>query len=346
MRQALALVVLLAGCGRVGFDLHGDGGAGSGDDGADAIDAAFGDAPMARSCMPALDICGPTGTRDCCETLPVPGGSFFRTYDVGADLMFPTMDAPARVSSFWLDTYEVTVGRYRQYVLAGGGTQMNPPAAGAGARMLNGMANQGGWDAAWTTNLPLNPSAQQTALACGTLATWTANAGANEALPINCTTWYDAMAFCIWDGGWLPTEAEWNYAASGGSEQRVYPWSNPASTAVVDCNHVNYYNGTTYCTNDPNGGASPAGSRSPAGDGRWGQADLSGNEWEWNLDYDGTYPMPCDDCANFTASAARVMRGGYFKNSSGNMRPAHRSSVDPASRVIYTGIRCARPVGG
>ena len=52
--------------------------------------------------------------------------------------------------------------------------------------------------------------------------TWTAN---NDNLPMNCITWFEAFAFCIWDGGRLPTELEWNYAAAGGSSQNVYPCS-------------------------------------------------------------------------------------------------------------------------
>ncbi len=49
-------------------------------------------------------------------------------------------------------------------------------------------------------------------------------AGSNENQPINCVTWYEAFAFCISDGGYLPTAAEWNYAAAGGSDQRAYPF--------------------------------------------------------------------------------------------------------------------------
>src|SRR5580704_6839465 len=55
--------------------------------------------------------------------------------------------------------------------------------------------------------------------------TWTETAGSSENLPITEAHWYAAYAFCIWDGGFLPSEAEWNYAAAGGSDQRAYPWS-------------------------------------------------------------------------------------------------------------------------
>src|SRR5208337_5658772 len=80
-----------------------------------------------------------------------------------------------------------------------------------------------GWQAAWESYVtPTNAS-----LAC-TGMTWTSAPGTQETLPINCVNWYAAYAFCIWDGGFLPREAEWEYAAAGGSEQREYPWGSAA----------------------------------------------------------------------------------------------------------------------
>src|SRR5262245_28154054 len=57
--------------------------------------------------------------------------------------------------------------------------------------------------------------------------TWTNNPEVSENKLMNCVTWYEAMEFCIWNGGYSPTELEWHYAASKGIEYRAYPWSVP-----------------------------------------------------------------------------------------------------------------------
>src|SRR5208337_5313332 len=70
-------------------------------------------------------------------------------------------------------------------------------------------------------------------------STWTPSPGTQENLPVGCVTWYEAYAFCIWDGGFLPSGAEWEYAAAGVSQQREYPWG---STAPGTGNQYAIYN--------------------------------------------------------------------------------------------------------
>jgi len=164
---------------------------------------------------------------------------------------------------------------------------------------------------------------------------------------MDCVTWYEAMAFCIWDGGYLTTEAEWNYAASGGMEQRAYPWSSPSTSTSIDCIYANYYVNSpsgTYCVNGTTGAVNRVGSESSKGDGRWGHSDLAGNVWEWTLDwYTGTYPLPCNDCAHLTTSSNRVLRGGGFDYGAASLRAAYRGSFyPPTDRYGNVGWRCAR----
>jgi formylglycine-generating enzyme len=242
------------------------------------------------------------------------------------------------VSGFDLDVYEVTVGRFRVFVNAGKGTQANPPAAGDGAHPK---INSSGWDSTWNTNLAATTAALKTELACdAAYPAWTDTPGANETRPINCVTWYDAFAFCAWDGGRLPTEAEWNYAAAGGMDQRIYPWG-----ATIDATRASYNcggagPGKANCTF---ANMLPVGSK-PLGDGKWGHADLAGNVWEWTLDWSATpYRLTtCNDCADLQVTANKTFRGGGFPNEDFYQVTSVRLEDTPLDRDYDVGFRCAR----
>src|SRR5262249_2208073 len=162
-----------------------------------------------------------------------------------------------------------------------------------------GSTYEAGWEAAWDSYLPQSLGEWTAALGCPaqTFTSWTetpVRGTTGEQLPIDCVNWYQAYAFCIWDSdGFLPSAGEWNYAAAGGSEQRVYAWGNDdpqdgdATRAIWGCAF-----GSPPCPSLAN--VAPVGSAS-AGAGRWGQFDLTGNLWEYVLDLgaDST-PLPCE----------------------------------------------------
>lgn len=284
------------------------------------------------SCSALAHTCGKNKDDDCCTSLPVPGGNYSRSYDVATDGSFGDNTATATVSDFRLDKYEITVGRFRAFVASGGGTQAKPPAAGDGRHLK--IANSG-WDSSWNTNLVADTNALRTAINCGRSQTWTDDPGNNDNKPMNCITWWEAMAFCAWDGGYLPTEAEWNYAATGGSQQRAYPWSVPASDTTIDA------------TRAVTGGAPAIVGSVPAGDGRWGHSDLAGNVWEWTLDWNSRYG-PCNDCAILAPDLSlgsppyRTNRGGGMFSPPSGMRTGNRGASVPTTRIDFTGARCAR----
>jgi len=340
-RWAIAFVLAAAGCGRFGFEPSGPGEDG-GDDGASCagtsctIDATV-EPGSGPSCNGLSATCG--GGADCCGASLVTGGTFRRSFDGGN---YPDASYPAIVSNFKLDVYEVTVGRFRRFVA---GYPGNLPAAGAGKNPSN--AADPGWTTAWNASMPASQAALTAAVKCGRSIgntggeTWTDSPAANEHQPINCVTWFEAYAFCIWDGGRLATEAEWNYAAAGGGGadgQRVYPWSSPPASLTVDDTYVVYCGASCNFTRE-------VGSRSPKGNGKWGHADLGGNVWEWVQDwYAATYPLPCIDCARLNATQNRGFRGGSFRDfpSSNYVSASFRSNGAPNSRADYVGVRCAR----
>ena len=257
----------------------------------------------------------------------MPGGTFNRSND---------SNYPATVDNFYLDKYEITVGRFRKFVNQGRGTQAIPPTPGAG---LHPLITGSGWNSDWNANLPLTTSDLKTDLKCySDYQTWTDSAGSNESLPQNCLSWYEAFAFCAWDGGRLATEAEWNYVAAGGDEQRYFPWvgtKSDSTKASFGC----MADGNPACTLSD---IIAVGSR-PTGNGKWGHADMGGNVWEWTLDsYVSPYQTPCHNCADLDATYGRVMRGGSFYDDSIYMWSAYRDDVNPTAYIFYLGGRCAR----
>lgn len=329
------------GGGAAGADGGGTGGSGgdAGGVGGTAGDAGAGGAPptVGPSCAGLANNCGPAGNGSCCEALPVPGGSYDRINDP---------NYPSTISGFWLDRYEVTVGRFRKFVDAGGGLASSAPTTGAGEHPK---ITNSGWQAGWSTQLPATGTQLSAQLACtGEFATWTGAASANENRPITCVTWYLAMAFCIWDGGRLPTETEWRYAAAGGSDQRLYPWSVPPTSALIDTSRAAYdclHDGVPGCalTDIAKVGVLPA------GDGKWGHADLAGNVWEWSFDYEAEpYQIQnCIDCAQVSAAGtqgARGYAGGAFSMPGSGLTTTLRQSLAllPHLSSPSLGFRCAR----
>ena len=293
-----------------------------------------------------LTNCG-ASSESCCASLEVTGGTYYRTYTNSGS--GPTGEAdPATVSGFRLDKYLVTVGRFRQFVSAwNGGSGYTPPAGSGKHTHLNGgsglSATGGGYEPGWVTSDNSNIAPTNANLACdATYGTWTTSVGSNERLPMNCVNWWESYAFCIWDGGFLPSEAEFEYAAAGGSQQREYPWGTAApGTASQYALYGCYYpSGSASCTGVTN--IAPVGT-AMAGAGLWGQLDLAGEMYEVMLDwYASSYVDPCTDCAYLTTAAGRVRKGGYFYDTTLLLLlPPYRTNGGPTLRQ-FQGLRCAR----
>jgi formylglycine-generating enzyme required for sulfatase activity len=309
----------------------------------------------AHSCSASTGNLGLCHGESCCTSIVVPSGTFPMGRSLSGVDQYPNpWAAPEEqpehsvtVSKFALDKYEVTVGRFREFVSAYVDSTMSAPAVASGA--IPNIA-ESGWNSNWNAILPATQSAFKDAshLKCDSTTwqndTWTDEVGSNENLAINCVNWYEAFAFCIWDGGRLPTEAEWEYVAAGGAENRLFPWGS----AAADCDHLNFNTGTVgYCAG---GKVTPVGSYS-GGNGFWGHSDLAGNVWEWTLDwfdaawYSGAGAV-CNDCAACSSGSRRVIRGGSYYDTPSVVRVAARYSNSPADRIsgggANVGIRCAR----
>jgi len=167
--------------------------------------------------------------------------------------------------------------------------------------------------------------------------------------PVVHVSYHDAIAYCSWAGTRLPTEAEWEYAARGGLEDKRFAWGDeltPGGTHMA-----NIWQGTFPATNtedDGYAGTAPVTAFAPNG---FGLYNVAGNVWEWCADWfspDWHVPEREDTRRNPRGPARgerRVNRGGSYlchHSYCNRYRVAARSSNTPDSSTGNLGFRVAR----
>ena len=159
--------------------------------------------------------------------------------------------------------------------------------------------------------------------------------------PVIHVCWYEANAWCRWAGRRLPSEAEWEFAATmreaaagaGGLVKASYPWGEDAPGAA----HANL-DGFVLGPVDVAAHAD--------GDSFWGCRQMLGNVWEWTANTFGPFPgFTPDDYKEYSEPLfgdTKVLRGGAWTTRSRMASPAYRNFFGPARRDVFAGFRtCA-----
>ena len=161
--------------------------------------------------------------------------------------------------------------------------------------------------------------------------------------PVVHVSWNDAAAYAAWAGKALPTEAQWEYAARGGLEQKLYPWGDELTPGGEHL--CNIWQGEFPRVNTAEDGfvaVCPVDSFPPNG---FGLSTITGNVWEWCADWFHTSfnRQPHQDPLGPARGEAKVMKGGSFlchASYCNRYRVAARTSNTPDSATSNIGFRC------
>jgi formylglycine-generating enzyme required for sulfatase activity len=211
----------------------------------------------------------------------VPAG----TFNMGG-LMGETDTSPARVVTirrrFYIDQFEVSWGQFRTWW----GMQPRPLPADGATAYIGGNGDKVVW------RLGNGVPAPGTDLGSGCMA---GLKNAQDDYAMNCVAWETALAYCMAEGKRLPTEAEWEYVATGVGAGNDFPWGN---MPMPDCTHAIF----NQCTWPQTLGSDTAGNT------QTNINAMSGDVAEWTLD---TYPPLCtahNDCwPSSTTDPVQVM---------------------------------------
>ena len=275
--------------------------------------------------------------------ITLPGGSFLMGT---TDTRFPADgEGPVRevsVNAFMIDPYAVTNAEFKQFVDATG---------------YQTEADVFGWSFVFYMFLPDDhPPTQGVQVAPWWRqvygANWQHPEGPHSSIdermnhPVVHVSWNDAQAYARWAGKRLPTEAEWEYAARGGLEQKIYPWGDRLSPkGKYRCNIWQGTFPTKNTQKDGYLGTAPVDSFEPNG---YGLYNVVGNTWEWcndNWSHDYHIDGPRDNPQGPPDGDAKVTKGGsYLCHTSycNRYRVGARTHNTPDSSTGHTGFRLVK----
>ena len=243
------------------------------------------------------------------EMMEIPAGEFMMGNDSIEALDNERSRHQVYLDTYWIDRYPVTCRQYREFIEAGG------------------YQNERWWSPTGWKWLQENPVAQP--LYWSSASTWNNH-------PVCGVSWYEADAYARFVGKRLPTEAEWEKAASWDAatgQPRTYPWGQ----AIPDSHRCNLDNSV--------GQTTPVNAY-PLGQSTYGCYEMLGNVWEWTASwfdaYEGFVSYPYRGYSQtYFDGQHRVLKGGSWATRPRAIRSSFRNWYYPSIRQILAGFRCA-----